>query len=87
MSRESKFSGAMVKRELEAALREAGLSIRDSKTAVSVFSRFMDQGELGLEPGKHSYLGRFFTKLKRKLNRTPEPAAHGMCARRGVAPS
>lgn len=81
MSRESEFSSAISKRAMEAALREAGLSIRDAKTAVSVFCRLNDDQEgPGVASGKHSYLGKFFTKLKRKL-RAPESLCGGMLRR------
>jgi hypothetical protein len=65
MSRENQLSEAITKRSLEAALREAGLSCRDAKRAISVFCRFMDRGEIGSE--KRSTLGKIFTRLKRKF--------------------
>lgn len=75
MSRNPELSQSLVKREMEAALRQAGLSLKSAKIAVSVFSRFIDQEE---PETKKSFFGKTFSKLKRKLNRTPEPLRSGM---------
>lgn len=75
MSRLNELSGALVKREMEGALKEAGLSVKDSKKAVSVFSRYLDQAP-GVEPGKYSIMGKLFSRLKMRL-RTSQPAPSG----------
>ncbi len=50
----------MQKRELEAALRDAGLSLARAKTAVSVFSRFLLERDV--KAGRVGFFQRYWKK-------------------------
>jgi hypothetical protein len=53
------------KRELEASLREAGLSIKQALTAVSIFASFLLQREAESRPV--GLFRRYWAKLIRKV--------------------